>query len=207
MRGRANIMEVTMNEHGLYKMENKKKGDKVSHIFKNEKDIFDYLNLEYKAPDERIDGRAVIIKGHQPPSIKLAVPVVEEPIVEVPIHINSSSNAKTKTKKETKVEKGEKGEKGTLSKKPKLIIEEDLEIKPVVDANVKLIVLDFKKNGIGVLEKLNENQLSSILRESNKAYYNEEPLMTDNEYDIVKEYIENKYPSNKAIFEVGAPIT
>jgi NAD-dependent DNA ligase len=163
--------------------------------------------LEYKAPDERIDGRAVIIKGHQPPSIKLAVPVVEEPIVEVPIHINSSSNAKTKTKKETKVEKGEKGEKGTLSKKPKLIIEEDLEIKPVVDANVKLIVLDFKKNGIGVLEKLNENQLSSILRESNKAYYNEEPLMTDNEYDIVKEYIENKYPSNKAIFEVGAPIT
>ena len=31
--------------------------------------------------------------------------------------------------------------------------------------------------------------------------------MTDNEYDIVKEYIENKYPSNKAILEVGAPIT
>ena len=28
-------------------MENKKKGEKVSHIFKNEKDIFDYLNLEY----------------------------------------------------------------------------------------------------------------------------------------------------------------
>ena len=204
MRGRALNMGLTMNEHGLYKMENKKKGEKVSHIFKNEKDIFDYLNLEYKAPDERIDGRAVIIKGQQTPAIKTVVLPVSEPVSEpvLPIHINSSPNAKTKTKKGKK----EKGEKVAPSKKTKLIIQDDLEIQ-VVDANVKLIVLDFKKNGIGVLEKLNENQLSSILREANKAYYNEEPLMTDNEYDIVKEYIEQKYPSNKAIFEVGAPIT
>ena len=206
MRGRALNMGLTMNEHGLYKMENKKKGEKVSHIFKNEKDIFDYLNLEYKAPDERIDGRAVIIKGQQQqtqtPSIKTGIIPVSEPVL--PIHINSSPNANTKTKK---MKKGQ-NKKGAPSEKPKLIIEEDdSEIKPVVDANVKLIVLDFKKNGIGVLEKLNENQLSSILREANKAYYNEEPLMTDNEYDIVKEYIEKKYPSNKTIFEVGAPIT
>ena len=206
MRGRALNMGLTMNEHGLYKMENKKKGEKVSHIFKNEKDIFDYLNLEYKAPDERIDGRAVIIKGQQQqtqtPSIKTGIIPVSEPVL--PIHINSSPNANTKTKK---MKKGQ-NKKDAPSEKPKLIIEEDdSEIKPVVDANVKLIVLDFKKNGIGVLEKLNENQLSSILREANKAYYNEEPLMTDNEYDIVKEYIEKKYPSNKTIFEVGAPIT
>ena len=50
--------------------------------------------------------------------------------------------------------------------------------------------MNFKKNGITVLDALNENQLSSILREANKAYYNEQPLMTDNEFDIVKEYIE-----------------
>jgi NAD-dependent DNA ligase len=193
MRGHALITGLTMNEHGLYRMENKKKGEKVSHIFKNEKDIFDYLNLEYKAPDERIDGRAVIIKGPQPPAVKLVEPFYAD----APIHINSSLNAKTKTKK---------GEKGEPSKKIKLIIEDDIEI-PIVDANVKLLVIEFKQNGIGVLEKLNENQLSSILRGANKAYYDEEPLMTDNEYDIVKEYIENKYPSNKAIFEVGAPIT
>ena len=30
--------------------------------------------------------------------------------------------------------------------------------------------------------------------------------MTDNEYDIVKEYIEKKYPSNKAIIEIGAQV-
>lgn len=100
--------------------------------------------------------------------------------------------------------KKEKKEKLEPLKKTKLIIEEDYEI---VDPIVKQNVLDFKKNGISVLEKLNENQLSSMLRESNKAYYNEEPLMTDNEYDIVKEYVENKYSSNKIILEIGAPIT
>jgi NAD-dependent DNA ligase len=30
--------------------------------------------------------------------------------------------------------------------------------------------------------------------------------MTDNEYDIVKEFIEKKYPSNKAIVEIGAQV-
>ena len=44
---------LTLNEHGLYKMENKKKGDKISETFSSEKDIFDYLGLEYKTPEER----------------------------------------------------------------------------------------------------------------------------------------------------------
>lgn len=32
----------------------------MNHDFRTEKDIFDYLGLEYKAPQERTDGRAVI---------------------------------------------------------------------------------------------------------------------------------------------------
>lgn len=62
MRHEALQKGLTMNEHGLYKMEGKKKGEKVDAIFKDEKDIFDYLNLVYKSPVERIDGRAVISK-------------------------------------------------------------------------------------------------------------------------------------------------
>ena len=50
----------TMNEHGMYKFENKKKGALVDHDFKNEKDIFDFLGLQYKSPVERIDGRSVV---------------------------------------------------------------------------------------------------------------------------------------------------
>jgi NAD-dependent DNA ligase len=44
------------------------------------------------------------------------------------------------------------------------------------------------------------------LREANKAYYNEEPFFTDNQYDIVKEFIESKYPSNPVLHEIGAPV-
>jgi len=62
----------TMNEHGINKMEGKKKGDKVDHHFASEKDIFDFLGLEYKAPTERTDGRAIILKTTS------KIPLVEE---------------------------------------------------------------------------------------------------------------------------------
>jgi DNA polymerase beta len=62
MRNHALSMGFTMNEHGLYVMsKDKKKGDKVKHVFSIEKDIFEYLHIQYKKPHERIDGRALII--------------------------------------------------------------------------------------------------------------------------------------------------
>jgi DNA polymerase beta len=60
MRQYALQKGLTMNEHGLHRLEGKKKGEKVDHFFHEEKDIFDYLGLEYKLPEERKDGRAVI---------------------------------------------------------------------------------------------------------------------------------------------------
>ena len=176
----------TMNEHGINKIEAKKKGEKVDHIFNNENDIFDFLGLIYKNPTERIDGRAVIKSS-------------------IPQHIiNQESKTELTDKKITEK---------TETKKPslkKLIIESDTESdksdKEQIDKSVINIANNFKKNGITVLDDLNENQLTSILREANKAYYNQEPFMTDNEFDIVKEYIEKKYPSNKAIVEIGASV-
>ena len=170
MRHQALQMGLTMNEHGLYKMDNKKKGDKVSHIFKEEKDIFDYLNMEYKAPNERTDGRSVIIKKSKP---KL---VIEDDDL-------SESEEFVLEKK-------------TVSNKK----EEE------IDQSVIDLANEFKKNGISVLEQLNENQLTAILREANKAYYNQVSFMTDNEYDIVKEFIESRYPSNTAVKQIGAQV-
>lgn len=160
----------TMNEHGINKMDGKKKGDKVDHVFKDEKDIFDFLGLMYKKPTERTDGRAVI-------KTKM---IVEDSTTEEKIMM---------TKKEVK---------------KTLIVEDDSDDE--IDQSIIAIANNFKKNGIKVLDSLNENQLSSILREANKAYYNQVPFMTDNEFDIVKEYIEKKYPSNKAIVEIGAQV-
>ena len=50
----------TMNEHGIHHMIGKVKGNKVEQEFKTEKDIFDFLRIEYKHPVERIDGRSVV---------------------------------------------------------------------------------------------------------------------------------------------------
>jgi NAD-dependent DNA ligase len=33
-----------------------------------------------------------------------------------------------------------------------------------------------------------------------------QPIMTDNEYDIIQDYIAEKYPDNKTIWEIGAPV-
>jgi NAD-dependent DNA ligase len=66
----------------------------------------------------------------------------------------------------------------------------------------------FKKDGIKVLDTLSEKDVETMIIVANDAYYNSKnPLLTDNEYDIVREYAETKYPDNQTIKQVGAPIT
>ena len=68
-------------------------------------------------------------------------------------------------------------------------------------------IQEFKDQGITVLEKLSQKELEHMLVVANSNYYNEKGgLMTDNEYDIVKEYIESKYPTNEIVNQIGAPI-
>ena len=146
MRHQALTMGLTMNEHGLYTMEKgKKKGDKVDLLFTSEKDIFDYLHMEYKAPHERTDGRAVMIEE------------------------DSES-----------------------------VSESDLDL---------VLISEFKKKGISVLGNADEKTLVDLLRQANQAYYNAfSPIMTDHEFDILREFIQSKYPANPAVLEVGAPV-
>ena len=73
MRGHALKHGYSLNEHGLTI---KSSGEKVSSNFTEEKDIFDFLDLQYKSPSERIDGRAVI------PKIQSEKTVLNEPILE-----------------------------------------------------------------------------------------------------------------------------
>jgi NAD-dependent DNA ligase len=169
MRQHAITQGYTMNEHGLYKLNNEgKKMNKIDKIFKEEREIFEYLNIEYKEPQERTDGRTFI---------STIQPIKEMPIIKI---------------KSTKLINGTIKNK-TLKKK---------------DNNNINIVDEFKKNGISTLEQLNENQLSEIIKKANTNYYNslkeENIILTDNEYDIIKEYTEKKYPTNTVVKEVGA---
>lgn len=155
MRGHALSMGYTMNEHSIRK--NDKEKSKADHVFVTEKDIFDFLNMEYKEPTERIDGNSVVI-------------TVEQPKLEPTIT----------TKKENKMTKK------TVS--------------------YKNIAKSFKEKGITVIEDVTEKQLTDFIKKANDDYYNKVPVLTDNEYDIVKEYAERKYPKNETLTDIGAPV-
>ena len=207
MRHEALQKGLTMNEHGLYKMEGKKKGAKVDAIFKDEKDIFDYLNLVYKSPLERIDGRAVISK------IEKSVNEASLPVVLDNDSPKKNSDSKTpKTLKKITVT-GAKVKVRT-SKNPKktvLIIEESSDNKSASltidkESDIFHLLMDFKKNGISVLNDLSEKTLSEMVVMSNEAYRNQKPIITDNQFDILEDFIRKKFPNNKTITLIGAPI-
>jgi NAD-dependent DNA ligase len=205
MRGRALALGFSLNEHGMSKMQPKIKGEKavkgelVPNDFKTESDIFDFLGMVYKKPEERIDGRALVLTSDIG---KVAVEPEAVFVAEVP---------KKKAKTVKKAIKLVLHDEGAPEKKPKtlkkLVLEDDgVELAQENPSAIEL-VKQFKKNGIHILESLGELELSSMIEEANKAYhFNKTPLMTDNEYDILKEYLENKFPTSAILQEVGAPI-
>jgi DNA polymerase/3'-5' exonuclease PolX len=78
MRGRALTLGYSLNEHGLYKMDGKKKGDKLEQTFADEQSIFEFLKMKYKEPNQRINGRSVEpLNG----SHELEIPVITTNIV------------------------------------------------------------------------------------------------------------------------------
>ena len=59
-------------------------------------------------------------------------------------------------------------------------------------------ITNFKKNGISLLQVLTEEQLSDIIDYANNKYYCEDdPVLTDSEYDIIREFVLDKYPTNE----------
>ncbi len=182
MRQRALDLGYSMNEHGLYKMEGKKKGAKLDILFPTEEAIFEFLGLEYKKPTERIDGRAVVVKSTEKPTAEVGLVVTQAEI----------NKGKIKRRK-PRVKSLKKNIK--LSKK-----------KASDGFTPRKSLKSLGKDGISAIKSLSEAQLSDMIRYANDAYYNKKPVITDNVYDILKEYIQRNFPDNIAITEVGAPI-
>ena len=71
-------------------------------------------------------------------------------------------------------------------------------------------IIAFKKGGLKILQTLSEAMLSEIIKEANNQFHNvgefskQTPLLTDNEYDIIKEYMERTYPKNPVLSMVGS---
>ena len=216
MRKRALDLEYSMNEHGLHKMVAGKKGDKVDTYFPTEKSVFDFLGMVYKGPTERKDGNSVILiedlvskvkkskvkKGKKKTiddEIKVikdeVTKVIKEKVKKVSRKNKSSKVIKDKVNKAIK-EKVKKIDKSKIKKKT-LKNNAGVEIR-----KGKRLVKEFLQVGQSQLEELSESDLSSMIRASNAGYYcNNKPLMSDEEYDILKEFIEEKFPDNESIQE------
>lgn len=58
----------------------------------------------------------------------------------------------------------------------------------------------FKESGVNVLQIMNEVELEKIVKTSDNYYYkHNKPLMSDSQYDILKNYAQCKYPNNEII--------
>jgi DNA ligase (NAD+) len=188
MRQHALNIGYSMNEHGLYKMNEKckTKGKKIDILFNNEKEIFDFLQLEYKEPNERKDGTSVVVIEKQPS-------LTQEKTLGLIDNISEEI-------KESKIQ--------VLKKKKKLSLVEakTLKKKQIKKITSEMHAKNFIKEGISYLYDKDEETLIKLLEDANESYYNENAFLLDNEYDILKEYIEKEYPLNKAVKAIGAPI-
>ena len=290
MRGRALSMGYSLNEHGLYKMEGKKKGDKIEHSFSNESDIFKFLQMEYKEPSERKTGKSVVPLAGSP-----EMPPLVASDENITIQINESSSNKTRKNRITSEEKAknkeiariekervkqlererkeeekkvqkeqkellkkqirdekknklerikaEKKEAKTIKKREKenttktikkrnninemkiKITTDTIKMRKIpknkttkkvksdeliTDDSILNAIQNYKNGGLSVLEQLNEETLNGMLTKTNEVYRNlgpnDEPLVTDNQYDILEDYIKNKYPKNTVVGKIGAPV-
>ena len=88
----------------------------------------------------------------------------------------------------------------------KVKIKKNKTLKKAPPHSVQTDIAEFQKKGIDYIKSLSEERLNHILEETNRAYYNKKPLMTDGEYDIIKDYVEEEYPKNTIVKNIGAPV-
>ena len=204
MRQRALNMGYTLNEHGFSTKVKGVKGEKVKESFPDEASIFKFLNMKYKTPEERINSRSV---QDATPSEDADEIKTKDEDFKPPDHIIDAQDAQFAALEgkhpasfwdEKLPEKPKTPQQKTQQKKPK---KKNFTLKKTpVDG--KKLINSFKKEGASFLNALVEDELSAMIRAANNAYYcNNDPLMTDNQYDILREYTGKKFPNNKAVKE------
>jgi DNA ligase (NAD+) len=71
-----------------------------------------------------------------------------------------------------------------------------------VSPKVSSLIADLKKNGTGTLNKYKKEEIAKAVEVAAAAYYNNMPIMSDNEYDILENYATLTYGT---ICAIGAP--
>ena len=192
MRQTALDQGYTFNEHGIYHLtSDKKKGDQVAQLFPNEKAIFNFLKLPYKTPLERTNVAYTDVGGgHSSNHDTVPTSMKEATYTDVGTTSLSAKKMTPTSKKQVKNK--------TLKKKDIILVEKDDTIQ---------LLEEFSKKGISVLNALDQDELTNMLQYASKQYYNHSSsVITDNQFDIIKNFIETKFPANMATKEIGAEV-
>ena len=212
MRHHALQSGYSLNEHGIYTMEGKKKGAKVAQDFPTEESIFAFLGMEMKAPVDRVGtqslvlvDKAVVEEAKQPnasniryirrapPSVSPIAPIAP-PNSPASLEVNDVAVPEVAdVAVETEPDSEAETEPATTGPTPP-----------------RDLLAKFKHQGVPLLDSLHETTVADMIRAANDDYYNAadgKTLLDDAEYDVMKEYMERTYPNNPVIDEIGAPIT
>jgi DNA ligase (NAD+) len=159
---------------------------------KNEEESKLQSNIKEKRTRKKIEPKKIEPKKIEPKKIepkKIEPKKIEPKKIEPENEINNEKKSK-KREPENEINNEKK------SKKKNIDMIETMSI-----------INEFKKHGMSLLERLSENELENILEYATRAYFNENSTLTDNEYDIIKEYTSNKYPKLQILTKIGAPIS
>ena len=58
---------------------------------------------------------------------------------------------------------------------------------------------------INYLKTQSDDKIAEILRKASSEYYKGTPIISDDIFDIVKDYFEKKNPKHPVLKEIGAP--
>ena len=102
----------------------------------------------------------------------------------------------------TQVKEEKKPKNKTLKKKDTIKNKAEIIFVELEDDLLKTFV----EKGISSLEPLSLSDLTNMLQYASKQYYNHSPVISDNQFDIIKNYIDTKFPTNKVTKEIGAEV-
>ena len=204
--------------------------------FPDEKSIFDFLKMEFKEPHERKDGRAVVSSNGSPIIMKKVVKVGKKAVnptnqgekklakskknaTAAMEDVNTESNAESNTESSAK-SYAESSAKSSAKPSTKPISQTSEKMstrsrKTTPDSNTqdisipelsRNIIDNFRSEGLKYLDSISESELNEFMKDANNAFFNDVSFVTDNEYDIIKEYMQRVYPKNEVIKNIGAPV-
>ena len=211
MRQYALTKGYSLNEHGLSKYNKNLKKEKITNpLFPDEKSIFEFLELKYIEPKDRKGEKQIIPivnnsnKSQDEPEQKEKKPDTNKDKEED----SDKDKEEDSDKDKEDSDKDEEEDKQEHDKEPKLKlkIKKNKTLKKVSKIQNKEIILNEIKNwestGESYLDSLSEAELSNILEYVNNNYYcnsekEEDNILSDKNYDILRNYILKKYPNNK----------